>query len=349
MRTFNILILLSLPMVVYGQSGPVSGSRMNPNISVIGDLRGTFSDEHRRKFNFSFEEAEISINSSIDPYARADVFLSYGRTADGEYSSSLEEAYVSTLSLPLDLKIRAGRFRLSVGRLNAIHPHALPFTDQPAVTANFLGEEGLIDDAISASWIVPNPFNFYQEFVVEVGNCPTESPLFHRPEASRYLYLAHLKNFWETDENTTLELGLSGLTGPNEDMRSTVVGSADLTLKWKPLQFNTYRSLTWQSEILCSSYGTADDGRISSWGLYSFLTYQVGERWFLTGRYDYANHPRSAGIVDRGYSATLGWYASEFQKIEVGAKLSTGNSVQGRTEAVVRWVFVIGAHAAHSY
>lgn len=349
MRAVRFILLLFLPIIAIGQSDPVSGSRMNPNISLIGDLRGSFADLNHRKFNFAFEEAELTLNSSIDPYARADVFLAYARNADGEYDASLEEAYVSTLSFPLDLRIRAGRFRLSLGRLNALHPHALPFTDLPALNANYLGEEGLVDDAVSVSWIVPNPFDFYQEFVLEAGNVPIASPMFRRPEVSRYLYLAHLKNFWDLDENTTLELGFSGITGPNEDLRTTIVGAADLTLKWKPLKFNTYRSLTWQSELLVSRYGMADGGDVSSWGMYSYLTWQVGQRWFLTGRYDYANHPRSAGSVDRGYSTTLGWYASEFQKIEVGAKLSTGNTVQSRTEAVLRWVFVIGAHGAHAY
>ena len=207
----------------------------------------------------------------------------------------------------------------------------------------------MIDDAVSVSWLIPNPFDFYQEIELEVANGPAESPLFARPEASRYLYLAHLKNFWETDENTTLELGFTGMTGPNQDLRTTLIGAADLTLKWKPLQFNRYKSLTWQSEFFLSRYGMENGNSVRPWAMYSYLHWQVGERWFLTGRYDYTNLPQSADVVERGYSATLGWYATEFQKIELGGKLATGNVAADRTEWVLRWVFSIGAHGAHQY
>jgi hypothetical protein len=322
---------------------------MNPAISVIGDLRGLYADDRRRKLEFQFEEAEFSFISSIDPYAKADFYVSYSRNDEGEYAGTLEEAYVTSLSLPLDLRVRAGRFRLPVGRLNPVHPHALPFSDQPAPVTAFFGDEGLIDEGVAVSWLVPNPFEFYQEFEVSVTGTPEGSPLFSRPEAARYSLLAHLKNFWETDENTTLEFGLSGMTGPNGDDRTTLLGAADLTVKWKPLQFNAYKSLTWQTEAFLGRYGYAGGGYERPWGMYSFVTWQAGRRWFVTGRYDYTNLPTSSRAVRRAASATLGWYATEFQKIEFGGRLPTSNDAPGRTEFVLRWVFVIGAHGAHQY
>jgi len=249
----------------------------------------------------------------------------------------------------MDLRMKAGRFRLSVGRLNTVHPHALPFTDVPRSSETFFGEEGLIDDGISVSWLVPNQLGFYQELIIEASAVPAESPLFRRPESGRYLYLAHLKNFLELSDNSTLELGLTGLTGPNQDLKTTSIGGIDLTYKWKPLQFNRYKSVTWQTEVFLSEFGEAAGGSVRSLGLYSFLTYQLGERWFATGRFDYADLPRSAGVVLRGYTATLGWYATEFQKIEIGGTLQSGTTTPDRTEITLRWIFVIGAHGAHQY
>ncbi len=338
-----------VPLALSAQSGPVSGSLMNPNISVIGDMRGVYADTANRKFNFVFEEAEIALISSIDPYAKADVYVSFARTPDGEYVAGLEEAYVTTLSLPLDLKARAGRFRMPIGRVNPVHPHSLPFSDIPAANRAFFGDDGMIDEGVSVSWLIPNPFDFYQEIEVEASNVPTESPLFTRPDADRFLYLAHLKNFWDLDENTTLELGLTGMTGPNQDLRTSTVGAADLTLKWKPLQLNRYKSLTWQSEFYHSQYDMEGGNSVRSWGMYSFLTYQLGETWFLTGRYDYTDLPQTSDAFERGYSATLGWYATEFQKIELGGGHSSSNVATNRTDFVLRWIFVIGAHGAHQY
>ncbi|HLB00791.1 MAG TPA: hypothetical protein VJO14_05350 [Bacteroidota bacterium] len=349
MRRKFLFCCLLIPVALYGQTGPVSGSVMNPNISLIGDFRGMYTSELARKFEFMFNEAEVSFQSSIDPYARADVFFSWGRDSAGEYSSSVEEAYVTTLSLPMDIRLKAGRYRMTTGRLNTVHPHTLPFSDLPAANRGFFGEEGLIDEGVSLSWLIPNPLDFYQEIVVEASDVPAESPFFMRPASGRYLYLAHLKNFIELDENTTVELGLTGLSGPNEDLRTSTIGGIDFTLKWKPLRFNRYRSLTWQSEVFLGHYGEADGGSVRSLGCYSFLTYQLAVQWFMTGRFDYTNLPRSADVVERGYSATLGWYATEFQKIGLSGKLVTGNAVADRSEIALRWIFVIGAHGAHAY
>jgi hypothetical protein len=349
MRQAVVLLFLLAPVSVWGQAGTVSNSAMNPAISVIGDMRGNYHDYEDRKVQFQFEEAELSLLSSIDPYARADFYLSFSRNQDGEYVGGLEEGYLTTLSLPFDLRLKAGRFRLPVGRINPLHPHALPFSDMPAPVVAYLGEEGLIDDGVTVNWLIPNPFDFYQEIELGVSNVSAESPLFAPPEAGRYLYIAHLKNFWETDENTTLEFGLSGLTGPNHLALTSSLGAADLTLKWKPLQMNRYKSLVWQSEIFFSRYGIENGGALESWGLYSYLTYQIGEQWFLTGRFDYANPPLSPEIVDRALSGTIGWYATEFQKIELGGKMITSNIAQDRTEFTLRWIFVIGAHGAHQY
>ncbi len=349
MRILNLLLCFFTPLALLAQTGPVSGALMNPSVSLIGDMRGVYLDTAARKFNFQFEEAELSLISSIDPYAKADVFISFARTPEGEYAAGLEEAYLTTLSLPVDLRARVGRFRLPVGRLNPVHPHALPFSDVPLASTAIFGDEGLIDDGISLSWLIPNPWNFYQEIELEASNVPLESPLFSRPDADRYLYLVHLKNFWDIDENSTLELGLSGMSGPNQDQKTSVLGAADLTLKWKPLQLNRYKSLTWQSEIFIARYGTEDGGNLRSFGFYSFLSYQVGERWFLTGKVDYSELPQYEGVLERGYSTTLGWYATEFQKIELGGRHFEGNIAADNTEFTLRWVFVIGAHGGHQY
>jgi hypothetical protein len=269
MRYFALLLCLLAPLPLLGQSGTVSNSLMNPGISVIGDIRGNYYDYEQRKFQFQFEEAEISFLSTIDPYAKADFYLSFSRNGDGEYVGTIEEAFLTTLSLPFDLRLKAGRFRLPVGRINPVHPHALPFTDIPLPIVAFLGEEGLIDDGAALNWLIPNPFGFYQDIEIGLSNVSMESPLFAPPEAGRYLYTAHIKNFWDTDENTTLELGLTGLTGPNHLELTSSLGAADLTLKWKPLQMNRYKSITWQSEVFFSRYGIDHGGSINTWGMYS--------------------------------------------------------------------------------
>jgi hypothetical protein len=83
--------------------------------------------------------------------------------------------------------------------------------------------------------------------------------------------------------------------------------------------------------------------------MYALATYQIGQRWFLTGRYDYSEAPDNASFLERSVSAALGWNATEFQKIELQYKhLMTGTEMTGN-QVMFRSVFVIGAHGAHAY
>jgi hypothetical protein len=70
---------------------------------------------------------------------------------------------------------------------------------------------------------------------------------------------------------------------------------------------------------------------------------------FFTGMYSYSNMPYSASIVENSYSATIGWYATEFQKLEIEGKTVTSNREKEQYQVLLRWIFVIGTHGAHQY
>jgi hypothetical protein len=326
-----------------------SGITANPDIGVIGDFQSSYISRGKKNFNAYLNETEVSLQATVDPYARADFFLSFGRDpVTGKYGATVEEGYLSTLSLPAGLQLRVGKFKEAVGRINLTHSHALPFIDMPNAYVNYFGEEGLNDEGASLSWLIPNQ-KFYQELVVQATSGASESPSFMRGESNRLIYLGHLRNFFTLNDNATLELGLTGISGPNDSALVTNMGSADLTYKWKPVKMNTYRSVTWQSEFYFSHANYTPTDARNSFGLYSFLQYQLSKRWFLTGRYDYAQKPYDKSIIEQAYSLTAGWYATEFSKMEIEAK-TTDDTIQSRYyQAWVRWIFVIGTHGAHQY
>jgi len=326
-----------------------SSLSFNPDIGVIGDFQGSYNSQGKRNVNLYLNETEISLQATVDPYARADFFLTFGRDPlTGKYGAAVEEGYLTTLSLPAHLQLRVGKFRQAVGRINATHPHALPFIDMPNAYVNYFGQDGLNDEGASLSWLLPNK-KFYQELIFQLTSGYNESPAFFRGDNNRLLYLGHLKNFFTLSANATLELGLTGITGPNDSARTTQIATADLTYKWKPVQMNTYRSITWQSEFYYGHAGMPNGIPEKSFGLYSFIQYQLAKRWFLTGRYDYAQKPYDKTIVEHGYSLTAGWYATEFSKMEFEAKATDSNRLPSAFQAWLRWIFVIGAHGAHQY
>jgi hypothetical protein len=319
-----------------------------PDISVIGDFQASYTNNVKRNFDAGINETEISFQSVVDPYARADFFLTIGKDPrTGKFSLDLEEGYITTLSLPAHLQLKAGKFKNALGRINTVHAHALPFISLPSGFQNYFGE-GLNDEGASLSWLIPNSL-FYQEFTVQLTDGPIDNPSFSRSPGNTWLELAHLKNFFDLSDNATLEIGLSGITGANFYDLRTNIAAIDLTYKWKPVQFNTYKSFTWQSEAWFSNADTLKNKAVNSFGMYSFINFQFSKRFFFTGMYSYSNKPYSAGIVENSYTATIGWYATEFQKLEIEGNETTSNLVNDRFQILLRWIFVIGTHGAHQY
>jgi hypothetical protein len=326
-----------------------SGLSFNPDIGVIGDFQGSYISRGKRNFDFYLNETEVSLQAAVDPYVRADFFLSFARDPEtGKYGVEVEEGYLTTLSLPARLQLKVGRFRSAIGRLNTVHPHALPFIDMPNAFVNYFGDEGLKDEGASLSWLLPTKA-FYQELLFQVTSGYSESPAFARSEKNRLLYVSHLKNFFTLNDDNTLEVGLSGLSGPNDSARVSNMAAVDITYKWKPVKLNTYHSLTWQSELFFNNANLMDNFSVNSFGMYSFLQYQLAKRWFLTGRYDYAQKPYDKTIKENAFSLTAGWYATEFSKIEFETKTTDDNIDKRFYQAWLRWIFVIGAHGAHQY
>ena len=326
-----------------------SSLSFNPDIGVIGDFQGSYTSKGQKNFDLYLNETEVSLQATVDPYARADFFLSFSRDpVTGKYGVEVEEGYLTTLSLPARLQLKAGRFRSAVGRLNTVHPHALPFIDMPNAYVNYFGEEGLKDEGLSLSWLLPTKA-FYQEILFQVTSGYSESPAFARSEGNRLLYVGHLKNFFTLNDDNTLELGLSGISGPNDSARVSNLGAIDITYKWKPVKLNTYHSLTWQSEFYFNHASLMDNYSMSSFGMYSFIQYQLAKRWFLTGRYDYGQKPYDKTLKENAFSLTAGWYATEFAKLEFETKTTDDNIDKRFYQAWLRWIFIIGAHGAHQY
>ena len=319
-----------------------------PDISVVGDFQASYKNNVKRNFDAGINEAELSLQSVVDPYARADFFITFGRDpATGRFTADLEEGYLTTLSLPAHLQLKVGKFKSAMGRINPVHSHALPFISLPNAYENYFGE-GINDEGASLSWLIPNSL-FYQELVVQFTDGPIDNPSFSRSVGNTYLELAHLKNFFDLSANATLELGFSGITGANFFNLRTNIATMDLTYKWKPVQFNTYQSFTWQSEAYFSNANISKDNVVNSFGMYSFINFQFSKRLFFTGMYSYSNKPYSASTVENSYSATIGWYATEFQKLEIEGKTTSSNMEKEQNQILLRWIFVIGTHGAHQY
>ena len=337
-----------------GGSAITAFQSFNPDISVIGDFIGHYTNREGGETDdeFLFRELEIGLSAPIDPYARADVFLGIHRH-DNEWEIHLEEGYATFLTVPWGLQPRLGRFKSTFGKANPVHLHALPWIEYPLIIQNYFGEEGLSGDGVGVSWLVPNPWDRYIELTYESIN--NDSSLFAGEEADDFVHLFHLKDFFEVSDASTLEAGFSFATAPNDAGHGgnrTMIEGLDLTLKWRPPEAGLYKAFLWQTEFLAAQ-ADLRGGQETSWGMYTATDYQFDRQWAIGLRYDYSQLPYSSSGHEHGYSTYLTFIQSEFLFWRLGYQYTNRNfEVCGNAnehELFLQCNFGIGPHRAHKY
>jgi hypothetical protein len=339
------------PPPIQRQPAPRSTLSTNPDVSAIGDFRSSYTSIGERKLDLYLNQLEFQVSSAVDPYASANFIYSFGKDlTTGETTSDLEIATLTSLTLPYQLQLTVGRFKPVVGKVNILHPHVFSFVDFPKVISNYFDDEGMYMEGASLSWLVPNPFDFYQELTFELGRVGSEpNASLVRGDNGQLTYVGHLKNFFDLTDNATLEFGLTGLNGPNRFGFSTSMGGIDLTYKWKPVRYNVFQSFTWQSEVLVSNLRSTDAEAAKTYGAYSLMEYQFAQRWFVGARYDYSGFPDDAARKEQAGSLLLRFQPTEFQILALEYQYTDRNYNRNTSQVVLRIIFGIGTHAAHQY
>jgi hypothetical protein len=331
------------PLPVYG---PSSSKVFNPDIAVIGDFLGAIgkNDSDRATPSLEMHETEASFQAIVDPYARADFFLVFAPDEVG-----VEEGFITFTSLPANFLLKAGKMRGSFGKVNQMHNHVMPWTDRPLVTQNLVGgEEGISDAGLSLSRLFPNEVLFL-EATAEVYR--GESPeLFRAPTRGDLTYVGRLRGYRDVTESTNLDFGGSFALGHNDagpEFKTRLIG-ADLTFRWRPLRRAIYKRLLLRTELVWSRR-EQESGPARAFGTYVSTEYQFARRWFAGVRLDRSDRADDASIVDKGVSALLTYWPSEFSQIRGQYRhTSYGDGIKAN-ELLFQLLFSIGAHGAHTF
>src|SRR4029077_4947475 len=335
---------------------------LNPDISLIGDFigaagRNTVSPSR----SLELHESEVGLQAIIDPYARADAFISFG-----EEGVNVEEAYVTFTSLPAGLLMKVGKMRADFGKVNTIHNHALPYIDRPLATNNLVGGEDGIDDAgISISRFLPAPKDWFFEGTAQVyrGDSDDVFNAYRRQDLS---VVGHVRAYRDLSESTNLDLGISYARGNSAGLAATFNPSAfftnlygaDATLRWKPLRRAIYKNFVLRTELFWSARDQLSPVNIfetqHAFGMYTSAEYRVNRRWTVGGRFDRSGHATNASLTDTGFSGILTYWPSEFSQIRgqyrYGHLLDPATSrYDNANEFLFQFLFVMGAHGAHPF
>jgi hypothetical protein len=353
----------------------IAGGAMNPDVSLDGlfalsqfnrDNPLVFErghDPHQTGFNI--QQVELSFNSNVDPYFRADANLVL--TPEG---IEIEEAYATTLGLPFNLQVKAGQFFTAFGRHNPTHPHAWDWADKPLVLGRFFGGDGLRNPGAQVAWLSPLPW--YSELIASAQNSNGENAVSFNPGGSMRtlgdaLVLLRSNNFVSVTDELSVNAGMSYAEAKNNQGpgNRTQIAGGDLFIKYRKPDELSFISL--QAEYLQRFYGTADSGQVTDFGWYAQLNYRLPapyERWHAGLRYDYVgpkNAPVTTAITygsptdpdtSRRYriSPVVTFYPSEFSKIRFQYNYDKPQDFENAQQVgIVEFEFLIGAHGAHKF
>ncbi len=326
---------------------------------------------------FTVQNLETTFDGAIDPYFNGQASIVFQIDKDGESFLEVEEAFLTSMSLPLNLQVKAGTFFTEFGRLNPQHPHAWSFADQPLVNGRFLGPDGLRGPGARLSWLAPT--SNYTELFFAVQNSQgetahsfrNEEALFGREAAETHmrsmddmLYTPRIATSFDLTNEQTLLLGASAAFGPNSTGtdRDTLIYGLDMFWKWKSRYASGgFPFITWQTEVMGRHFEAGEDAdaglpeeTMDNWGAYSQLCWGFNKRWVAGVRGDYVDGEKEAadplGFERWRLSPNLTFYSSEFSKIRLQYNYDDvlGNN-RSEHSVMLQFEFLLGSHGAHKF
>lgn len=327
---------------------PATGRKaLIPDISLIGSIAvGWFRDdpvgdqgENPSRTGFNFQGAELAIQEVVDPYVRGDIFILFK-----EDGVEVEDATITTLSLPWNLQIRGGKMLARVGRQNTHHLEQLDFVDQSLTNRYFFGPEGFAELGAEVSVLFPLPW--FSELSFEFLQGENEGN-FDGSRKGDFAYLGHWKNGFDVTPNLAGQVGLSGVVGFNDTApgNATQIYGADLYLRWKPSE---RRGLKWQTEYFLRRREEVGGATVEG-GAYTQFVWQFARRWEAAVRGERIGLP-AEGFSQWGISTAITFVATEFFHLRGQYNwIHTNGTAKEQHEAFLQMQFNMGPHGAHSF
>lgn len=260
----------------------------------------------------------------------------------------IEEAYLTSRTLPYGLSAKVGKFRSEFGRINAIHQHAWHFTSQPLAFEALLGTEGINDAGVQLQWVLPTDTYFMAGVEALQGNNDVS---FGDTEKNN-LSIGYLKSSFDLGDSSTVLAGASIMHGKNAEGLDTNIYAGDLTVQ---TALDSYSSLTWQSELLYRDLDSLDSAQKQA-GYYTQLVYKYNQNWSTGVRYDslFKNLENQPDDLDK-YTAMLEYKPFEFTKFRLqytydkSKMFGISDERENTSELLLGVTIEAGAHGAHAF
>ncbi len=358
--------LFCVPVLSQAQTRSIISNLANPAIGMSALFLGQAAPNLNQPYGIQFQEAELSVISTVDPYwtLAANLVFAADPTNGVPDIVEAEEAYATTDSIP-NIQIKVGQMRTTFGKHGLLHTHAFPFIQAPIIMGNTIGFEGFKDAGLEAAWLTPLPWyceltgGMYAPVSNDIngqGNHPLD---FNSNAHDNIPYLGHLKNLFDLDDNTTMELGASALTGMGDDSLHHQVLGADFTVRNVPLNQSNQRGWILQAEYLKKvSFNSAVYNQETD-GWYGSFQYRLSQNWWtgirgeeaFNATPDLSVDPTENSLTGHVQRATVdvAWLASEFSEMRLDYSLARNDAGTVDNRVMLQFNYVIGFHPPHSY
>jgi hypothetical protein len=353
-------------------------SKMNPEISFVGDFSYDWSASDELRDQFTIRGVEVALQAPLDPHTRfKGIFGAHQHPAEleipgeehdhEEITVEVEEAYMEWVALPLNTQVAVGKFRQQFGTLNRWHRHALPSVETPFALRDTFGLEGLNGIGVSGKWLFPEAAGTTTSLEVQITNGDNEI-VFAGGEFQDPSFLLRPAAFIDINPATYLEIGLSGMTGPNdEEDDRTHLGGLDVNFVWEPVNRARYRNVEVRAEYIHSRFEDTDEATavqdtIEANSYYIYASGKISRRWIVGLRYDDAELPSPRwplidptefreGLREQAWTPFVTFWQSEFVRIRLQYQHATRNFVglQGPMDDDRAWVQVTWAGGPHKH
>ncbi len=282
------------------------------------------------------QEVELALQATVDPYIRGDVFLTFD-----PMGVSVEEAFLTTLSLPWGLQVKAGQIYTPFGRTSQLHRHQWDFIDQPLSMQRLVGLDGLSGFGGDLAWLAPLPW-FAELHLAYQAAAPGAG------EVQQLTGTGRLVQYLDLADWATMGVGLSwSIFQADLPEQWKNLAGADLYVKIREPDSRSYLLL--QGEVYGRQLGGQTLGE-AAWGGYGQVVWRADRSWEAGARYDNAPAPVAfEGGSQQTWTALAAYLPSEFFRLRVQPSLVVLPGGSYGFQGIFSFEFTMGAHGAHPF
>jgi hypothetical protein len=355
----------SLASAFFGVLGPfgfaslAEAGPVNPDISVIGDTRATYT-EADDDVHLTFDELELAVTGALNPYASGEFYAAIHGTEGIE----IEEAkLLLNRYFPAGFGLLAGKYLVDFGQLNQIHSHAYPFVDRPLMHEEFFGDDGVNDIGVRLDWLAP-----FEGPSVRASAAAVRGDLFlggHHHEEEGELpppeeeleeeepeigVTGRLEVFAEPSESVSFAIGGSVMHGtwdPHEEAKATWFGP-DVKLRF---DLGPQSALVVNAEAIFGTLDAAEESpSVDPNGWFASADWRASKRWNFGGFAESTTERLDDDVRTNRYGGFLGMALMEETTLfRIVGRTTDPDEGDSQADVILQAIFALGPHRPHRY